>query len=240
MCGAGAFRWWASGAKDLSKGFAPKSALLKAVMINSAATNTLDYWFKGADGAWEWYDTTGQPETGAGFGNVDLSAVLWFGPAESPGRGLVAVNDDAVEHGVYRQYCVQVSGSMRATVVWTDPPGFPGSTKNLINDLDLIVVAPDGTQLLGNSFGNAGVTADRVNNVEHVSVSGSGLYKVRVGGADVPYYTQSFSLVIAGEIVREVRARPWALLLPFAAVCMCLWVCQARRAFLSVCAVLRF
>jgi hypothetical protein len=37
-------------------------------------------------------------------------------------------------------------------VAWTDPAGAAGADPALVNDLDLEVLAPDGTTYLGNSF----------------------------------------------------------------------------------------
>jgi hypothetical protein len=52
-----------------------------------------------------------------------------------------------------------VDPTFKVTIVWSDPPGF-----SLQNDLDLIVVAHDGTERHGNMGSGAGF--DRLNNVE--------------------------------------------------------------------------
>src|SRR4029450_858964 len=76
---------------------------------------------------------------------------------------------------------------------------------NLVNDLDLIVTAPDGTQYLGNVFAGgwsqpAG-SADRTNNLENVFVQSavSGSWTVEVRGFNVPNGPQPFALVVDGE-----------------------------------------
>ena len=40
---------------------------------------------------------------------------------------------------------------MRVGLVWSDYPGEPGAGRVLVNDLDLEVIAPDGTHYYGNT-----------------------------------------------------------------------------------------
>jgi hypothetical protein len=72
---------------------------------------------------------------------------------------------------------------LKVTLVWTEPapnpltlsrPDFTAVT--LVNDLDLLVTAPDGTQYVGNDFTNGvstpnGRSDDSLNNVEMVVVN---------------------------------------------------------------------
>ena len=61
---------------------------------------------------------------------------------------------------------------LKATLVWTDPPSFPGSARALINDLDLVLVGPDGAYYYGNALvavdeaHPAYPVKDRLNNCE--------------------------------------------------------------------------
>ncbi len=55
------------------------------------------------------------------------------------------VNKDTVLHGQYKQYCFSsttIVDSMVVTLVWTDPPAFPGSSKTLVSNLDLVLTGP--------------------------------------------------------------------------------------------------
>jgi hypothetical protein len=64
-------------------------------------------------------------------------------------------------------------------LVYTDAPGTPSSAAALVNDLDLVVVNPQGKEISLN---------DRVNNAEMLEFSnlGAGTYKVQVRGVKVP------------------------------------------------------
>jgi hypothetical protein len=101
-------------------------------------------------------------------------------------------------------------------VVWTDPPGAPGANPALVNDLDLEVVAPDGTTFLGNQFKDgrsiSGGEANRVDNVENVFIdaAGEGTYTVTVRAFNLPadgvpfggdQTDQDFALVISNAVV---------------------------------------
>ncbi len=56
----------------------------------------------------------------------------------------------------------------------------------------------------GNTFGDNTLNrADDVNNVEHVTISGTGRFRVRVGGKDLPFYSQAYALVVVGAFVRN-------------------------------------
>ncbi len=79
-----------------------------------------------------------------------------------------------------------------------------------MNDLDLEVVAPDGTHYRGNqglyTSGQClrGGAWDACNNVEGMLIpaAGYGTYQVIVHGANVPQGPQPFALVVSGDYVR--------------------------------------
>jgi hypothetical protein len=96
--------------------------------------------------------------------------------------------------------------SLRITLVWTDYPGNPAAAKALVNDLDLEVVAPDGTRYYGNqglySSGQcARGSADACNPVETVFIpqAAAGDYEVIVRGYEVSQGSaQPFAIVASG------------------------------------------
>lgn len=64
----------------------------------------------------------------------------------------------------------------RISLAWTDPPALPGVSSALVNDLDLIIIAPNGTIYRGNQFFNTNWVAnpsarDSSNNVENIFLS---------------------------------------------------------------------
>jgi hypothetical protein len=113
---------------------------------------------------------------------------------------------------------------LRVTLAYTDPPGVTSAVKALVNDLDLIVIAPDGTRYLGNEgllHGNrsrAGGSPDRVNNVENVFLDQPqpGVWRVLVAAHRIAVeqhrgsaaWDQDFALVVCGVGQDPVTPRP--------------------------------
>ena len=108
---------------------------------------------------------------------------------------------------------------LKLTLAWTDPPGVPAASGALINDLDLVLVAPDGVVYRGNRWSGDDVNVpgdksslpnavgkDDVNNVEGILLPtpATGRYEVSIVGADVPgqsgQFTQGGALVITGAV----------------------------------------
>jgi serine protease AprX len=81
-------------------------------------------------------------------------------PAETSGsRGLASAS--AVRAGTLGSGPTGLGATFKMTLVWSDPAG-----ASLQNDLDLVVIAGDGTERHGNMGARAGF--DRANNVEQV------------------------------------------------------------------------
>lgn len=96
---------------------------------------------------------------------------------------------------------------LRVMLVWSDPPASPQAGRALLNDLDMQIVAPDGTVLepwvLNPTPSIAALSApatrgrDTLNPVEQVAVTSPqpGSYTIRVNGTDVPMGPQACHLV---------------------------------------------
>ncbi|MBC7263475.1 MAG: S8 family serine peptidase [Chloroflexi bacterium] len=93
-----------------------------------------------------------------------------------------------------------VSGvPFKVTLAWTDYPGSPWNSVQLVNDLDLEVIAPDGTHYYGNNA-SAG-SRDRRNPVESVIIANppSGNYQVIVRAHNVAMGgLQGYALAVSG------------------------------------------
>ena len=96
---------------------------------------------------------------------------------------------------------------LKVTLVWFDAPGNSGASVALVNDLDLMVTAPDGTIYDGNDFENGYSrpdtgTKDRLNPVEQILIPHptNGAWQVTVVGTNVAVSTQAFSLVVTGDL----------------------------------------
>src|SRR4029078_10612385 len=138
--------WYPSGSPVVTNGFTPSAALLRATLVNSAASMT---------------GATAIPSNCQGWGRVLLDNALYF---NGEARRLW-VKDDAPafpsgSSGETRTFTfnVQTGQALKATLVWTDFPSTPAATPHINNDLDFTVSGPGGT-FRGNVFsGGASAT----------------------------------------------------------------------------------
>jgi YVTN family beta-propeller protein len=203
----------------------PSAALLKAVLINGARDMTgriLDG--NGNFPRTDFGPLADAPSNRQGWGRIMLDDALYFAGdvrklflADIPsaqGSGL-ATGDLTI----YRVNVTSASSPLKVTLVWTDPPAAPVSGISLRNDLDLIVIAPDGTTTYkGNQWTADDINIpgdkrsapnpggrDSLNNVEGVLIPSPSLgqYRIEIKGASVPGYqtlfTQGYAMVVTGE-----------------------------------------
>ena len=172
----------------------PSASLIKATLINGA----------------EDLGTPDIPNNNEGWGQIDLENSL------SPSFGgtmLDVFHDDARElqagFSLLYAFDMDASKGVDLTLSWSDAEGSANAAQSesrLMNDLDLVLVAPDGTTYLGNNFANgvsvSGGSADALNNVERVRLpagtstqSGEWMIMVehRAGSS------QRYSLVLAAD-----------------------------------------
>nr|WP_321419072.1 PGF-pre-PGF domain-containing protein [uncultured Methanomethylovorans sp.] len=158
----------------------PSAALLKATLINGATDLQPGQYGN---------DVTAQPDCNQGWGLVNLKGSL------CPDGGPILFADNVeLETGdaVQKNYYINNSSNpLKATLVWTDYYGTELAEKELVNDLTLLVVNPDGTE---------NVVNDTVNNVEQVLIEEPevGWYTVRVIGESVPMGPQPCAIVVSG------------------------------------------
>jgi hypothetical protein len=179
-----------SGTRRASDARTPSGALLKATLVHGTRL------------------ISSGPDDLGGWGVVDLAAALGFAGA----RGPTIIEDVRKAAGLItgeiRERVIAVDeakATLRATLVWTDPPGAVGAATSLVNDLDLEVVAPDGTLFLGNVYEGGrsvpGGAADRINDVEMVSIErpALGSWTVRVRATHIPVGDpgQGYALIIS-------------------------------------------
>ncbi|UCF04833.1 MAG: S8 family serine peptidase [bacterium] len=161
--------WYPSGTKQLHNSFVPSGALLKATLLNG----TRD--MNGNDAFGVAAPLNGYPTDLEGWGRLVLDDALYF---QGDGTNLT-VWDIRHENGLYtgesHNYSVEVVNNatpLKVTLVWTEPPGTSNDPDPVVNDLNLVVVAPNNDTYLGNWFAGGqsaiGGVADDVNNVEQV------------------------------------------------------------------------
>lgn len=189
----------------------PSAALIKATLINST-------------------DDMGAadiPNNNEGWGRILLDNALYF---EGDTRELkVQDNRTGLNTGGIWSDDLSIDASnepLVITLVWTDYPATSGSNAPLINDLDLLVTAPNGSQYKGNvfsgGFSTTGGSPDRKNVEEAVRIQSPapGTWTVRVSGYNVPHAPQPFAVALNGAFANwppgnsAVERRP-AAALPF-------------------------
>ncbi|MFP5308619.1 MAG: S8 family serine peptidase [Actinomycetes bacterium] len=163
-------QWW-----EQQTGRAATPALHKAMMVNSAR----DIGMKDI------------PNANEGWGIIDLEE-MFDGALE---RTVLDGDEVLTEPGETHTLTVDVTDTTRpfkVTLAWLDPAGLPDAAPALVNDLDLVVTAPDGTTYRGNDFARGtsvpGGVADRLENLENVFVAApqAGTWTVTVAAHALP------------------------------------------------------
>lgn len=121
--------------------------------------------------------------------------------------------EESISQGETQLFTVSVGGGdseLKVTLAWDDYPATPGITTALVNDLDLHVFSPMGTEVFpwtldpSNPSANATQTQrDSLNNIEQVSVASPavGVWRIEVRGNNVPQGPQPFSLTASPNLI---------------------------------------
>jgi hypothetical protein len=176
-----------------SKSHSPSAALVKATLINSAQ----DIPGLGTPG-----QEAAQPipNNHEGWGRVNVGDATAGDRDFHDGDQLTTGFSASYNHDIFDS-----SEPFKITLAWSDAPASlmaPG----LVNNLDLVVVAPGGTTYRGNNFGagwsQPGGFADSTNNVESVYIQNPalGTWTVRVEGTNVPQGPQPLAVVLTGAL----------------------------------------
>ncbi|MFH1276819.1 MAG: S8 family serine peptidase [Candidatus Eisenbacteria bacterium] len=180
-----------SGVKEGSPAMQPSAALLRAALV------------AGAEGDMNGYET---PSNDVGWGRIRLSNVLYF-PGNA--RRLAVVDETAgLLTGETAEYEITVASGaepLEIVLVWTDYPASPAASRNLVNDLDL-VVSGGGQEYLGNVFSGGsslpGGARDSIDVEEVVLVPdpAPGTWSIEVRAEAVPFGPQPFAIVVTGDL----------------------------------------
>jgi hypothetical protein len=169
----------------------PSAALVKAVLI--AATVDID-------------NGKPVPNEEEGWGRVVLDNALYFAGEskilEVADNTLGVTTNDSIITSVN---IINTSEPLKIVLVWSDTSATSLPVDpTLINDLDLIVTAPNNNKYKGNVFSGGysgtGSSADRLNNVEVVWLPSaqSGTYTIKVKGYNCPNGLIPFALAAVG------------------------------------------
>ena len=187
----------------------PSAALLKASII--AAARPVLYRSNRSTR----YDAEPVPSSEQGYGFPVLDDVLYF----SGDQRRLRVYDVALENGLTQGATfsttidVQSGTPLKAVLVWTDPAGHVAgvtdTSPQLVNDLDLRVIAPAGNTMYGNERLHPG-QPDRLNNVEAVAVEApsAGRYTITVNAHAIAQGPrQGYALVLTGDFASDPPRR---------------------------------
>ncbi len=169
----------------------PSAAALKAALCGGARSLAPGQY--GTDAYREIPEV--RPNNAEGHGLVDLAATLL------PGGGSVAALHDggaaeALATGGEARYAFEVDEPglpLAVVLAYSDAPAFLGTGKALVNDLDLLLVAPGG---------ETNAAPDRLNNVERIDLASAptGRWEVVVSAHAVPIGPQPWTLYLRGAV----------------------------------------
>ena len=170
----------------------PSAAMLKAVLVNGARTLAPGQY---GVGDYREIPDAPRPNNVEGWGHVNLDNSLF--PAS--GRTNLFWDRQSLTTGRTNRYPVVVTGTqpLNITLAWSDYPATLSAAQQLVNDLDLRLVAPSGAILY--PYGASG--PDRTNNLLGIDVATpeTGTNWIEVVGHNVPMGPQKFALMAQGE-----------------------------------------
>ena len=175
----------------------PLPSTIKALLINTA---------QDLDDGTSWFNPG--PDYASGYGVLRIKDAIDLMREGAFVEGVVVEHGDSVS---YSFTAPPGAGPVKVALVWDDVPAVENANPSLVNDLDLVVEAADGTRYYPWTLDSANpsndavrLQEDRVNNVEQVFIpaGGGATYTVTVDGHLVPEGPQTFSLVFspAGDV----------------------------------------
>jgi len=222
----------------------PSSAIIKATLIHGAANlgGQGDYdpqWTNPGTGNYnDWWMLSAKPSYDQGFGRLDIRKSLF------PAQPTTRIFDDHTvgittgeRHTSYYDV-LDDTVPFEITLAWTDVNSIAQPQVALLNDLDLIVIDPGGTEYHGNVYSSnykidahtatyetwgrvsqsnpGGTNFDRSNNVERIVVPPGavrrGTWTVIVSGTTIsqtsPNNPQSYAFVATGGNLRGAVTPP--------------------------------
>ena len=170
----------------------PSAALVKATLVNGARSITPGQY--GTSTTREIPAT--RPNTVEGFGQVNLEYSLF---PEAPRSVAVWDITHGIQTGETNEYPISINSNdtLHLTLAYTDYPGTAGSGKQLVNDIDIALIGPDGTTYYPNGF----TSPDRTNNIENIDLDQPlpGTYIVRISAYNVPEGPQPYAFIANGN-----------------------------------------
>ncbi|ETL48517.1 hypothetical protein F441_01987 [Phytophthora nicotianae CJ01A1] len=198
--------WWKNGTKNAA--YAMKTvpaSLLKALIIHSGDSLQQRMATLPASGVVSCSSLASDatdvkfPDVYQGYGKPNLTNIVDFSAVSGNSSGnssddlpslyflpnSTENSEPAVAHNgeMVISFTVARDVDLRATLVWTDPPGSTQATSQLQHDLDLIVRVRNGNQTFGPLTADSSTGRDSKNNVEMVQVSYADLLAAATGNS---------------------------------------------------------
>lgn len=190
--------FYPTGARNAVDSLIPSGPLMKAMLLNGSNPDS------------------GFNNRNSGWGRPWLANTLYFSGDGNKTKFWDVTHENGLGTGDSITFNVDVLAGQefRSTLVWYDLPGPTGSAVTLVNNLNLTVIAPNGTYLGNNFNGNAqatsvtGGSADNINTVEQVRLTApqTGTYQLTVSAPTVPgdgsfgSDRQGFALAVNGDL----------------------------------------
>jgi len=146
------------------------------------------------------------PDYQFGYGRINSSISITYVQQDDDDNQLI-IEENISEQDDTKEFSISVPGGtnqLKVTLVWTDYPGTPLAQKELVNDLDLVVLSPASQRFypwtLNASDPSLNAVRDKedhINNIEQVLVDSptAGIWKITIMGSVLPMAPQDFSLV---------------------------------------------
>lgn len=151
------------------------------------------------------------PDYSFGYGRINVTAAVDLINNDTSTNDII-IEDVINTQGQGNLYEIQVppgQSQLKVTLVWDDYKGTPNAAKELINDLNLELIAPNGTKyypwVLNPSIPGDAATkgVDNLNNIEQVIVNpAAGKWQAGVKGATIPQPSQKYSLVSTNNLTK--------------------------------------
>ena len=200
--------FYPSGTKKSSDEFNPTSALMRATVVNGAIEK------QGTSSHDHPYNSMPFPNNDQGWGYMNLDNVLFF--SGDTKKLYIDDHTTGLSTGETVDYYFNVIDSavpLEITLAWTDPAGQTGAGTELVNNLDMLVTGPTGTQYKGNVWRTSGSphesasggSADAKNTIENfmLMTPATGGYSVKITATNIAQDTQPFGFVTTGNYVRD-------------------------------------
>jgi len=173
---------------------APSAALLKAALMGGARSLT-----PGQYGTHEFLEVPGLPRPNSveGWGQADVGNSLF------PTSGVqIVLIDNATALATAESnslvFAVRSQAPLTVMMAYSDYPSALAASVNLVNDLDLKLIDPDGVPYWPNGLSGT----DPLNNIEGIDVANAatGQWTLVVSGPNVPQGPQPYALYLRGAI----------------------------------------